>query len=47
MERAQADQIRPAAFQLDPSRFRQPLDRNLSFQPLDFMFRNSRHPSLP
>jgi hypothetical protein len=43
MKGAQADEVRPAALQLNPLRFRQPLHRHLSFQPLDLCFRNPRH----
>jgi hypothetical protein len=43
VKRAQSDQVSSVAFQLDPLRFRQPLHRYLSFQPLDLMIRNPRH----
>jgi hypothetical protein len=47
MEGAQADQICSMARELDPSRFRQPLDRHLQLQPLDLSFRNPCHSALP
>jgi hypothetical protein len=47
MERTQPDQVRPVTLQLDPSRFRQPLDRNFRLQPLHLMLRESRHRPAP
>ena len=40
MERAQANQVRSVAFQLDPSRLGQSLHRQLSLQPHELMLRN-------
>jgi hypothetical protein len=43
VERAEAMQVGPQPLQLDPSRLRQPLHRDLSLQPLDLILRDSRH----
>ena len=37
------DQVRTVPRQLDPSRLGQPLHRDLPFQPLDLVLRDSRH----
>jgi hypothetical protein len=43
VKRAQPDQVRSVAIELDTSRFGQAPYRNFLLDPLDLGFRNSRH----
>ena len=45
VERAQPQQVRTVPVQLDAPRLGQPLHRDLPFQPLDLVLRDSRHSS--
>jgi hypothetical protein len=43
VERAEAQQVGTVPVQLDAPRLGQPLNRDLPFQPLDLILRDSRH----